>query len=130
KGSFLLATKDQKNTEQVATCVQCHARRMEISADIIPSKEALDNFIPMVPNTENYFPDGQFREEDYEYGSFTQSKMYHRGVKCNNCHNAHTGKVIFSGNKLCIQCHDPKYDSPQHYFHKENTEASQCVSCH
>src|SRR5204862_2941777 len=74
--------------------------------------------------------DGQFREEDYEFGSFTQSKMYHRGVKCSNCHNPHTGKIVFEGNKLCLQCHQPKYDSRQHYFHAANTEASQCKTCH
>ena len=130
KGSYLVLNKGQKNTEELSACIQCHARRTELSAHVIPSTEALDNFIPTVPTTENYFPDGQFRDENYEFGSFTQSKMFHQGVKCSNCHNPHTGKIAFEGNKMCLQCHQPRYDSPQHYFHAENTEASQCVNCH
>jgi len=37
----------------------------------------------------------------------------------------------FDGNKLCAQCHLPEqYDTPEHHFHEENTEASQCINCH
>jgi len=130
QGSYLVLHKGQKSKEQLSGCVQCHARRMEISTELLASTEALDNFIPNVPNVEHYFPDGQFREEVYEYGSFTQSKMYHRGVKCSDCHNPHTGRIVLTGNNLCLKCHEPKYDSPQHHFHTVNTDASQCVNCH
>ena len=130
KGSYLLLAKDQKSNVQLSACVQCHARRMEISSQPIASTEILDNYIPETPTTENYFPDGQFHNEDYEYGSFTQSKMYHRDVKCNNCHNPHSGKLKLEGNKLCLQCHQPKYNSPEHYFHETNTAAAECISCH
>ncbi len=129
-GSFLVLNKDANNRQELAGCVQCHARRMEVAADIIPSSEVLDNFIPTLPTTENYFADGQFRDEDYEFGSFTQSKMYHRGVKCSNCHNPHTGKTVVSGNKLCLQCHQPEYDAASHHFHTINTDGAMCISCH
>jgi len=130
KGSLLVLAKEHNNKQQLSACVQCHARRMEVSAQQVPSTETLDNFIPITASTENYFPDGQFRDENYEFGSFTQSKMYHNGVKCSDCHNPHTGKIAFQGNKLCLQCHQPRYDSPQHYFHAENSKASQCITCH
>ncbi|MBP9882971.1 MAG: tetratricopeptide repeat protein [Chitinophagales bacterium] len=129
-GSYLLLNKEANNKQQLSGCVQCHARRMEVAADMIHSSEVLDNFIPTLPTTENYFADGQFREEDYEFGSFTQSKMYHRGVKCSNCHNPHTGKTIAAGNKLCLQCHQPKYDAATHHFHTVNTAGAECISCH
>jgi len=131
KGSYLLLFKGQKNSEQLgAACVQCHARRMEISSSANHSTEVLENFVPISPTTENYFPDGQFKDEDYEFGSFTQSKMYHRGIKCDNCHNPHSGKIVMIGNAICLQCHQTKYDSPQHYFHETNSEGSKCISCH
>ncbi len=130
EGSYLLLHKGQRNEEQLSGCVQCHARRMEISQRFIASTEALDNFIPNLPTTEHYHPDGQIREEAYEYGSFTQSKMYHRGVKCSDCHNPHTGRISLAGNKLCLQCHKADYDSPQHHFHAANTDGAQCVNCH
>lgn len=130
KGSYLLLHKGQKNEEQLSGCVQCHARRMEISSRFIASTEALDNFIPDLPAPESYHPDGQIREEVYEYGSFAQSKMFQRGVKCSDCHHPHTGRLLLAGNKLCLQCHKADYDSPQHHFHSVNTDAAQCINCH
>jgi len=129
-GSYLALHKGQKNTEQLGACVQCHARRMEVSAAPAASAEALEHFIPMTATSEIYFADGQFREEAYEFGSFTQSKMYHRGVSCKNCHNPHSGNLVAEGNALCMQCHQTKYDSPLHTFHVIGSEASQCVNCH
>ena len=29
-----------------------------------------------------------------------------------------------------MQCHVPDYNTEKHHFHKENTEAGQCVNCH
>ena len=40
-----------------------------------------------------YYPDGQILEEDYEWGSFIQSKMYHEGVTCSDCHDPHSAKL-------------------------------------
>ncbi len=86
--------------------------------------------IPQVLNNEYYFPDGQIKEEDYEYGSFAQSKMFHNNVKCSNCHNPHSGKLKLEGNLLCLSCHKPEYDNPSHHFHAVNSEASKCINCH
>jgi tetratricopeptide (TPR) repeat protein len=61
---------------------------------------------------------------------FTQSKMFHKEVRCSNCHNAHSGKRLAEGNALCMSCHEPKYNTEAHHFHKINTEGAQCISCH
>lgn len=34
-----------------------------------------------------YELDGQIKDEDYVYGSFVQSKMYHYNVSCKDCHD-------------------------------------------
>jgi len=116
--------------QQLNTCAPCHARKSDIAADFVHSGELLDDLIPQLITTEFYFADGQIREEDYEFGSFSQSKMFHMGIRCSNCHNPHSGQLVKSGNDLCMNCHVPKYNTKEHHFHIENTEASQCINCH
>lgn len=123
-------SNDTTSKLQLQTCAPCHARKAEIAADYIHSDEVMDNLIPQVISNEFYYADGQIKEEDYEYGSFTQSKMFHNNVRCSNCHNPHSGKLKIAGNNLCISCHAPKYDSPTHTFHAVNTEGAKCVNCH
>jgi predicted CXXCH cytochrome family protein len=115
---------------QLNTCAPCHARKTDVSTDLKRGGELLDDLIPQVISNEFYHADGQIREEDYEYGSFTQSKMFHLGVRCTNCHNPHSGELVKTGNDLCMSCHVPRYNTKEHTFHAVNTEASQCVSCH
>ncbi len=92
--------------------------------------------------------DGQILEEDYVFGSFTQSKMYMNDVMCNDCHNVHSGKLILDGNALCLQCHRAdEYDTYNHHFHKQAGEegspvistfgdtyevgdGASCINCH
>ena len=115
---------------QLNTCAPCHARKSDLSQQLIPSAEILDNMIPHIISDEFYFADGQIEEEDYEYGSFAQSKMFHKEVRCSNCHNPHSGKLIATGNNLCLSCHQPRYNTKEHHFHEVNTEGAQCISCH
>lgn len=115
---------------QLNTCAPCHARKSDIAQKLMQTDEIMDDLIPQVISHEYYYADGQIREEDYEYGSFTQSKMFHNNVRCSNCHNPHSGKLIAEGNNLCMSCHAPKYNTKEHHFHEINTEASQCINCH
>lgn len=112
------------------TCAPCHARKTDLQANLETGVELLNHFVPQVISSEFYEPDGQIKEEDFELGSFMQSKMYKNGVSCNNCHQPHTGKLLKAGNALCLNCHEPKYDSKAHHFHAQNTEGSSCVNCH
>ncbi|MCF6308662.1 MAG: tetratricopeptide repeat protein [Flavobacteriaceae bacterium] len=129
KNSYILSPKKQK--EQLNLCATCHARRAKLTENYVPGEKFENQY--MVQNITNnfYHGDGQIDDEDYVYGSFMQSKMFDKGVKCNDCHNVHTLKLKFEGNKLCLQCHVPtNYETEKHYFHKQNTEASLCVNCH
>lgn len=115
---------------QLNTCAACHARKSDVAPQLLRSKEILDDLIPQTLSAELYFADGQIKEEDYEYGSFTQSKMFHNNVRCTNCHNPHSGKLRLEGNNLCLSCHKPEYNTPAHHFHASETEGAQCINCH
>jgi predicted CXXCH cytochrome family protein len=89
-----------------------------------------------------YYPDGQIQDEVYVYGSFLQSAMYDKGVRCSNCHDPHSGSLRQAGNAICTQCHNetgrpefpslPRalFDSSKHHFHPANSTGAHCVSCH
>lgn len=122
--------RDTVSQLQLNTCATCHARKSDVAPALVRSKEIMDDLIPQVISNEMYFADGQIMEEDYEYGSFTQSKMFHHNVRCTNCHNPHTGKIRLPGNNLCLQCHKLTYNTEAHHFHKHDSEGAQCVNCH
>ncbi len=128
--SLLQLGNNSAQLAQINTCMPCHAVQNDVAADKISSDELLDNNIPVLPNTERFHADGQVKEEDYTYASFLQSKMFARNIKCNNCHNPHSGKLVLTGNQTCLQCHAKTYDSPQHSFHTTNSEGAQCINCH
>ena len=89
-----------------------------------------EQFILQTLTTEFYHPDGQIEDEDYVIGSFLQSKMFMEGVKCNDCHNPHSMELEKAGNPLCLQCHEQKYDLPEHHFHESGTQSALCINCH
>lgn len=129
--SYSKIIKNKNQTEQINNCAPCHSLISEISPSHIDSKEIMDNYIPQIPDTQNFYADGQVKNEDYTYTSFLQSKMYAKGVKCSDCHNAHSTKLKRIGNLTCTQCHiSSKYDAPSHTFHKSDNTGSKCVSCH
>ena len=117
--------------EEVNVCAQCHSRRSEIAEDYFHGKSLLDGYIPSLLDEGVYYPDGQIQAEDYEYGSFIQSKMYHQGVTCSDCHNPHSLELRAEGNALCGQCHSAeKYDTPVHHDHKTGSAGASCAACH
>ncbi|NOZ38668.1 MAG: tetratricopeptide repeat protein [Planctomycetes bacterium] len=129
-GYGLAELKQAKSTEQVETCAPCHSRRSQIHADFRAGEKFLDHFDPSLLHAGLYHADGQILDEVYVYGSFLQSKMYHEGVRCTDCHNPHSLKLKFKGNRLCAQCHLPgKYDSPTHHHHTDPA-GTQCINCH
>lgn len=130
ENSFLQLKSGSAQMAQINTCVPCHSVKGNISGDKLNTDELLDDYIPVVPNTDRFYADGQVKEEDYTYASFTQSKMFHRNVKCSNCHNPHSEKLVLTGNQLCLQCHAKTYDGPAHHFHAVNTTGAECKNCH
>lgn len=128
--SFMRLHKGSGQIAQINTCAPCHAVKGNISPNKINSDELLDDYIPAIPNTERFYADGQMNDEDYNYASFLQSKMFRKNVTCSNCHNPHSGKVYYTTNQLCLQCHAKTYDDPTHTFHAINTVGTECKSCH
>jgi predicted CXXCH cytochrome family protein len=129
-GSFLDLGKKSGQLAEINSCTPCHARVTEISPHHVHSTELMDNYIPEIPTTEHYFADGQANDEDFNYASFAQSKMFRQGVKCSNCHEPHTAKMLFPGNQLCLQCHKKTYDNPAHTFHPVGSAGAECRNCH
>jgi tetratricopeptide (TPR) repeat protein len=142
-------TGDITSRELVELCAPCHSRRAILGDYTHAEPDLLDSLLPSLLTEELYFSDGQILEEVYVYGSFTQSKMYRRDVRCSDCHDVHSIQTVKQGNGLCLQCHRAKvYDSKEHHFHKKKGEkgepiksregkvlfevgtGSDCVQCH
>lgn len=124
--------KQEDHRVQVETCAPCHARRRVVAPGHQAGARLLDYFVPETLDGQEYYADGQILDEDYEYSSFIQSKMYHQKVRCSNCHDPHSIKIKFPDNRLCGQCHTPsKYDTPLHHHHPDSSQpGTKCVDCH
>lgn len=115
---------------QVQACAPCHSRRAPLAEGFIASDSLLDHFEPELLWPGRYHADGQVEGEVYEWGSFTQSRMYQAGVTCSDCHNPHSGKPYASGDALCGRCHEPeRFQAPAHSHHS-GPNAPQCIDCH
>ncbi len=142
-------TSGISSREQVELCAPCHSRRAILGDYTHAESDLLDSLLPSLLSQELYFADGQILEEVYVYGSFTQSKMYRRDVRCSDCHDVHSIKTVKEGNALCLQCHRSSiYDAGAHHFHKKKGEkgepilsesgqvlfevgtGAECVQCH
>jgi predicted CXXCH cytochrome family protein len=116
---------------QADTCARCHSRRTRLLDDYQHGHPILDSHRVELLAEGLYHSDGQILDEVYVYGSFLQSKMYHRGVTCTDCHDPHTTKLVAQGNALCARCHDPqRFDVPSHHHHSKDSKGSLCVECH
>ena len=116
---LIVKTSSITSRQYVESCAPCHARRNSLGPYDHRHNDFLSNEIPQLPVTPYYFVDGQILEEDYEYGSFTQSRMYMKDVRCGDCHDPHSLKRKFEDNALCTQCHRAdEYDTFDHHMHK------------
>jgi len=71
---------------------------------------------------------------------FIQSNMYHRGLRCFDCHEVHStenaSNLMMPGNGLCLFCHTKENPAglhgtvSEHTHHAESSAGSQCVACH
>ena len=120
--------KGMDSRQQVELCAPCHSRRSILGDYTHTEPDLLDSMLPSLLTREVYFADGQILEEVYVYGSFTQSKMYSRNVRCSDCHDVHSIKKVKEGNALCLQCHRAGiYDTQAHHFHKKKGEKGEPI---
>jgi len=128
---LVIGTNDTTAQRYVERCAPCHSRRTELGDYDHASPHLLDNVVPAVLQQGLYHPDGQILDEVYVYGSFVQSRMYRMGVKCADCHDAHSLELRAEGNSLCTRCHQADtYDSSDHHLHPPASEGALCVKCH
>jgi len=124
------------NRELVDLCAPCHSRRREIGDYDHAQLSFAEDLVPALLSEGLYHPDGQILEEDYVWGSFTQSKMYANDVRCDDCHDVHSLQLHQQGNALCLQCHiGETYDAYEHHFHQKEVEGEPsdgalCIKCH
>lgn len=141
-------TSNINNKQYVDLCARCHSRKTSLGDIEYATQNIYDHMSPVLPGEPSWYIDGQIKDEDYVYASFLQSKMYQRGIKCNDCHNVHSGKRLFDGNRLCLQCHQKDvYDTFSHHHHKSKGmpgkavvaesgvvfdvgSGTECINCH
>ncbi|WP_282412025.1 tetratricopeptide repeat protein [Pseudomonas sp. PS02303] len=144
---FAVDLKDKDATVEIETCARCHSRRAPLGDGYTVGKRLMDDYLPSPLTRELYALDGKIKDEVFEHGSFAQSKMLDKGVRCSNCHNPHSTELKAPGNGVCLQCHNTagktsvtgvdgkglqakNYDSIEHTRHTPGQPGSQCVDCH
>jgi len=118
-----------ENLDELETCAPCHSRRQQLNDSYRAGAPFLDSYEPDLLDAGLYHADGQVEGEVYTYGSFLQSRMFHAGVRCNDCHDPHSLELRRSGNSLCTGCHEASvFDTEAHHHH--TGPGSACVDCH
>ena len=121
----------RRTDKEIETCGLCHARRAQLEDGYVPGQSlgTTEQVALLEPGL--FWPDGQMRDEVYNYALFLQSKMYSKGVTCSDCHDPHTSKLRAPGAQVCLACHSKeKYAPPSHDHHPAGTTRVDCVSCH
>lgn len=124
-------SKPLNSRREIEVCARCHARRSQLTDQVVAGQPLLDGFRPALLTEGLYYPDGQIQDEVYEWGSFLQSKMHAAGVTCSDCHDPHSGKTRLPGDLVCAQCHaTERYAAKAHHFHPEGSPSASCIGCH
>jgi predicted CXXCH cytochrome family protein len=131
--------------KMMQTCAPCHARNQLLTDRFQPGDDYAPHFRMVLPvNAATYYPDGQQRDEDFNWTSVQLSRMAHAGVTCLDCHDPHTTRTILptQDNQLCLQCHaapgrvQPNgtkaiaIDPTAHSHHAAGSAGNSCVACH
>ncbi len=124
----------------IGACGSCHSRRDLLTGDFVPGDSFYDHFwLEILDQGGRWHPDGQVKDEDYEFESFLSSKMHESGVSCQDCHNPHSMQPLLSGNALCMRCHTggaagftnaPAINPLEHGHHQLTGKGGECVGCH
>ena len=123
--------KNSDTNSEIPMCAQCHSRRGPIASGYVPGHAFMDAYRPALLTEQLYHSDGQIKDEVYVYGSYVQSKMFHAGVTCSDCHEPHSLKLRAPGDQVCLTCHAADtFASTKHHFHNPASAGARCVECH
>ena len=136
-------------------CIQCHSQGrpsilpvdgkfVDWPVGFVPGHRLAEVWnleVPRLGTRDFYFwPDASAHKNRMQGNDFVQSVMYHRGLRCFDCHevhsNANRSNLIVAGNALCLGCHthsNPaglKGTVSEHTHHAANSVGSQCTACH
>jgi predicted CXXCH cytochrome family protein len=139
------------------TCIQCHSQGRPLresfngkrydwpvgftAGDRLADYWQLEELKPGVTNFLQ-FADLSAHKNRMQGNDFVQSNMYHREMRCFDCHEVHSNdnpsNLIAKGNELCLQCHSASAHNSaglrgtvsEHTHHAEGSKASDCVACH
>ena len=137
------------------TCIQCHSqgrprtdpignKHYDWPVGFMAGERLADDWKleETKPGTANFY---QYAEQTshknrMQGNDFVQSNMYHRGLRCFDCHevhsNANASNLKMPGNSLCLFCHTRENPAglrgsvSEHTHHTEESAGSQCVACH
>lgn len=137
------------------TCIQCHSQGRTLTETFggkyydwpvgFTAGDRLADFWrleELKPGTTNFFQyaDMTAHKNRMQGNDFIQSTMYHRELRCFDCHEVHSNENLANlkavGNALCLGCHTK--DNPaglkgtvsEHTHHAEGSKGSECVACH
>ena len=136
-------------------CIQCHSQGRPLHLPIdgkyvdwpvgfLPGQrlsEVWNLEIPRLGTQDFYFwQDASAHKNRMQGNDFVQSVMYHRGLRCFDCHqvhsNANRSNLVLPGNALCLGCHTPsnpaglKGTVSAHTHHAAGSPGSECTACH
>ena len=165
-GSFHVAHPTKKNIVNPAmldyvrgndTCIQCHSQGRPVNDPIdgkhydwpvgyLPGQRLADSWKleELKPGVTNFFQfaDLTAHKNRMQGNDFVQSNMYHRELRCFDCHDVHSNNyesnLKLPANALCLSCHGSGQGNPaelkgtvaEHTHHAEGSAGSQCVACH
>jgi predicted CXXCH cytochrome family protein len=136
-------------------CIQCHSQGRPLTNPVngryydwpvgfLPGQRLADywKLEESKPGTADFFhyADMTAHKNRMQGNDFVQSTMYHRQLRCFDCHDVHSSKnesnLIEKGNALCLGCHNKQNPAglkgtvSEHTHHAANSPGSQCVACH
>jgi predicted CXXCH cytochrome family protein len=139
------------------TCIQCHSQGRPVTASAdgkvydwpvgyLPGQRLADvwKLEDLKPGVTNFFQyaDMTAHKNRMQGNDFVQSNMYHRELRCFDCHDVHSTANVASlklpGNALCLSCHAAQMGNAaglkgtvsSHTHHAEGSAGSECVACH
>jgi predicted CXXCH cytochrome family protein len=136
-------------------CMQCHTQGRPLENPIhgryydwpvgfIPGRRLADywRLEELKPGTTDFYQyaDRTAHKNRMQGNDFVQSTMYHRQLRCFDCHEVHSdanpSNLKQKGNALCLFCHTAQNPAglkgtvSEHTHHAANSRGSECVACH